>query len=60
LFVDEAKGDASRLSRLPMAKLMRRFLRRMVADVVVGDRKRSELFDPVTLDPIVAPTRAGR
>lgn len=59
LFTDEATGDASMLSRLPMAKLMRRFLWRMIFDVVVRDRRRSELFDPVTLDPIVAPRRLG-
>lgn len=60
LFTDEAKGDASHLRRLSMAKLMRHFFWRMIADVVVQDRKRSELFDPVTLDPIAAPTKIGQ
>ena len=60
LFTDEATGDASHLKRLSMAKLMRRFFWRMIADLVARDRSRSELFDPVTLDPIVVPTTPGR
>lgn len=60
LFTDEAKGDTGHMRRLSMAKLMRRFFWRMITDIVVRDRRRSELFDPVTLDPIVAPTTTGR
>lgn len=60
LFTDEAKGDTRHLKRLPMAKLMRHFFLRMIADIVARDRSRSELFDPVTLDPIAVPTAVGR
>lgn len=60
LFTDEAQGDTSHLKRLPMAKLMRRFLWRMIADIIARDRRRTALFDPVTLDPIAVPTRVGR
>lgn len=60
LFTDEAKGDASQLNRLTMAKLMRRFFWRMIADMICRDRSRSELFDPITLDPIVVPAATGR
>ena len=56
LFTDEAPGDASNLERLSMIKLMRRFSRRMIIDIIVGDRRRAELFDPRTLDPIASPT----
>lgn len=57
LFVEEGSGDISLLSRLSMFKLMRRFSRRMMIDILTGDRRRNELFDPVTLDPIALPTR---
>lgn len=60
LFTDEATGETAHLRRLPMAKLMRRFFWRMIADIVARDRSRSELFNPVTLDPIVMPTTTGR
>ncbi len=33
-----------------MATLMRRFFKRMITDIIVGDRKRADLFDPVTTD----------
>lgn len=59
LFTKEATGDASQLTRLSMAKLMRRFFWRMIADLMARDRTRSELFDPVTLESIVAPRRLG-
>lgn len=59
LFVGEGKGDVSRLKRLSMFKLMRRFSRRMITDIVTGDRRRNELFDPVTLHPITSPKGRG-
>jgi hypothetical protein len=34
---------------------MRRFFKRMVIDILVGDRRRADLFDPGTLDPIASP-----
>ncbi len=55
LFIEEATGDVSHLKPLPMATLMRRFFKRMITDIIVGDRKRAELFDPHTLDPIASP-----
>lgn len=55
LFTNEATGDVRHLIPLSMAKLMRRFFRRMIVDIFAGDRRRSELFDPVTLDPVASP-----
>lgn len=60
LFTGEAKGDPGHLRPLSMAKLMRRFFWRMIADIFARDRRRCVLFDPITLDPIVTPTRVGR
>lgn len=57
LFTNEATGDANHLQRLKMAKLMRRFLKRMIFDIITGDRRRAALFDPVTLEPIFSPER---
>lgn len=53
---DTAEGaqDAPRMS---FGKLMFRSFRRMAKDLVSGDRKRSMLFDPKTLDPIYPPHR---
>lgn len=57
LFTEEATGDASHLRRLSMFKLMRRFSRRMMTDIISGDRRRDPLFDPATLEPFVSPIR---
>ncbi len=57
LFIEQATGDASGLEPLSFAALMRRFFRRMIKDIVSGDRRRSALFDPQTLAPIAAPRR---
>jgi Family of unknown function (DUF6151) len=57
LFTNEATAELGNVPRMSMAKLMRRFFRRMIMDLVSGDRRRSELFDPVTLEPIVRPQR---
>lgn len=43
--------------RMSFGKLMRRFFGRMIKDIVSGDRRRSTLFDPKTLEPISAPYR---
>lgn len=61
LFTDEATGDVSHFRRLSMARLMRRFFKRMITDMITGDRRRAALFDPKTLEPIVSPaSRAWR
>jgi hypothetical protein len=57
LFTKDAIADPGDVTRMSMAKLMRRFFRRMVQDLVSGDRKRSALFDPATLQPIAKPYR---
>lgn len=51
---DDILPDAPRMS---MGKLMRRFFKRMVRDLISGDRRRSALFDPITLEPISPPYR---
>jgi hypothetical protein len=55
LFADEATGDVTHLRRLSMAKLMRRFFKRMITDMITGDRRRADLFNPETLEPIAKP-----
>lgn len=57
LFLDQGTGDTSELKPLSMNRLMLRFMPRMLKDIVSGDRRRSELFDAETLDPIVVPHR---
>ncbi|WP_435417720.1 DUF6151 family protein [Parerythrobacter aurantius] len=57
LFLSEAKGDVSDLPAMSMGKLMRRFFKRMLADIITGDRRRCELFVSGTLQPIVQPRR---
>ena len=57
LFVDDDPNDVGDVRHLPMATLMRHFFIRMVKDILSGDRRRSPLFDPRTLEPIVAPAR---
>ena len=59
LFLDEATGDVGTLPALSMGRLMWRFFRRMLKDIVSGDRRRSVLFDPATLRPIATPVRVG-
>lgn len=55
LFTEEGIGDVSRLRRLSILRLMRRFSTRMIIDILVGDRRRADLFDPGTLQPIASP-----
>ncbi|WP_341713861.1 DUF6151 family protein [Erythrobacter sp.] len=55
VFPQQATGDASGLRELSFARLMWRFFRRMLKDLVVGDRRRSALFDAKTLEPIAKP-----
>jgi hypothetical protein len=57
LFLQDATGDASGLRKMRMATLMRRFAVRAIKDVLSGDRRRAELFDPQTLAPIAPPHR---
>jgi hypothetical protein len=49
--------DGCNLPRMSFAKLFRRFFGRMIRDMVTGDRRRSQLFDPQTLNPIATPRR---
>lgn len=55
LFTTEATGAVDHLPTLSIARLMRRFFRRMIRDLLSGDRKRAALFDPVTRAPIATP-----
>ncbi|WP_370188481.1 DUF6151 family protein [Qipengyuania sp.] len=57
VFAEQATGDASALTPMPFNRLMRRFLKRMLKDLLSGDRRRSALFDPETLEPIAQPRR---
>ncbi len=52
----EAKAKAEFVS-MSFAHLMRRFFIRMIKDLMAGDRKKSVLFDPLTLEPITQPHR---
>lgn len=49
--------DIDGTPRISFGKLMRRFVGRMIKDVVSGDRKRKAPFDPKTRKPISTPTR---
>ena len=55
LFLDDVDADTSGLKPLSMNRLMRRFFPRMLKDIISGDRRRSELFDSETLEPIAQP-----
>lgn len=59
LFTEEATGDVRHLPKLSVAKLMRRFAWRMIRDILSGDRRRSALFDPVSLQPTATPIRVA-
>jgi len=57
LFTADGIGDTSALPGMSMGRLMRRFFPRMIRDMLSGDRRRCELFDARTLEPIAAPRR---
>ncbi|KQZ60961.1 hypothetical protein ASD67_16870 [Sphingopyxis sp. Root1497] len=57
LFTHDGIGDTSALPRMSMGQLMRRFFPRMIKDMLSGDRRRCELFDAKTLQPIAEPRR---
>lgn len=57
LFTHDGIGDTSRLPRMSMVTLMRRFFARAIRDIVSGDRRRAALFDPATLEPVATPYR---
>lgn len=57
LFTQDAIGDTVQLPAMSMAALMRRFFPRMIKDIVSGDRRRCDLFDPATLQPVATPHR---
>lgn len=60
LYLADATGDPAGLQELKRSALMRRFLVRMVKDILAGHRRRSPLFDPKTLAPIAVPDRLTR
>lgn len=57
LFTADGIGDTSALPKMSMGQLMRRFFPRMVRDMLSGDRRRCELFDARTLEPVSTPHR---
>lgn len=57
LFTEGMADMPDTAPKMTMGGLMRRFLPRMVKDLVSGNRRRSELFDPRTLAPITPPRR---
>lgn len=57
LFTEDGTGDTGALPRMSMGRLMRRFFPRMIRDMLSGDRRRCELFDAKTLEPITTPHR---
>ena len=57
LFLEDAPGETEGLKPLSMNALLRRFFKRMLKDIVSGDRRRNPLFDSETLQPIAPPYR---
>ncbi|OHD03247.1 MAG: hypothetical protein A2885_05910 [Sphingopyxis sp. RIFCSPHIGHO2_01_FULL_65_24] len=57
LFTQDGIGDTGALPKMSMGQLMRRFFPRMIKDMLSGDRRRCELFDAKTLQPIAEPRR---
>lgn len=57
LFTQDGVGDTQALRTMSMGRLMRRFFPRMIRDMLSGDRRRCELFDAKTLEPIAKPHR---
>ncbi|WP_324827528.1 DUF6151 family protein [Qipengyuania zhejiangensis] len=57
LFTGDATGDVGDVPKMSMTRMVGRSMRRIVKDVVSGDRRRSELFDGQTLQPIATPHR---
>ena len=59
LHLADAPVHPEGVPEMSMGQLLRRFFKRMVKDVFSGDRRRSALFDPETLQPIAKPQRVG-
>ena len=57
LFLDDAGVSTADLTACSPAKLALRVVPRMIRDLVGGDRRRTALFDPQTLEPIAQPQR---
>ncbi|MDG5751394.1 DUF6151 family protein [Qipengyuania sp. XHP0211] len=57
LHLADAPGETGDLKPMSMAALLRSFFKRLVKDIVSGDRRRNPLFDPKTLEPIATPRR---
>ena len=57
LHLADAPDETKDLKPMSMAALLRSFFKRLVKDIVSGDRRRNPLFDPKTLEPIAPPRR---
>ena len=57
LHLADAPGETRDLKPMSMSALLRSFFKRLVKDIVSGDRRRNPLFDPKTLEPIATPRR---
>ena len=57
LFLDEGVGETAPLRPLSMNRLLRRFLPRMIKDILSRDRRRQPLFEHDSLEPIITPRR---
>lgn len=57
VFLEEANGQPDNAKSLSTGTLMRRFFVRAMKDLWSGDRKRSALFDALSLEPIATPHR---
>ena len=57
LFLPPEAQRRADLVPMSFVQLMRRFFIRMIKDPVTGARKKSALFDPLTLEPIAKPQR---
>lgn len=59
LFLNKASGDTRGLPPMTVGGLLLRVLPRVLKDFISGDRRRSPLFDPATLQPIATPRRVS-
>lgn len=57
LHLADASGETDDPKPMSMAALLRSFFKRLVKDIVSGDRRRNPLFDPKTLEPVATPRR---
>ena len=50
-------GDTSALPKMSMRRLMLRFFPRTIRDMLSGDRRRCDLFDSKSFEPLAVPRR---